>query len=112
MARRRDEYFVDKVCVRCGSDQDLRLDHIDPEQKVSHKIWSWSAARREEELAKCQVLCEPCHQEKTAEDMGYQPLEHGTTRMYKRCKCDLCRAANAIVKARQREARLAAGGNR
>lgn len=65
VAQRRDEYFQDKSCVRCGNHNELELDHIDPNTKVSHSIWSWSKERREKELAKCQVLCHTCHKEKT-----------------------------------------------
>lgn len=61
IARRRSEWFADKVCELCGSGTDLELDHIDPTQKVSHSIWSWSAARRAVELAKCRALCSDCH---------------------------------------------------
>lgn len=63
IAQRRADWFAGKSCLRCGTD--LQLDHIDSEQKVDHRIWSWSAERREVELAKCQVLCEPCHKWKT-----------------------------------------------
>ncbi|APD17116.1 HNH endonuclease [Mycobacterium phage Lukilu] len=104
VARRRTEYFAGKSCVECGATEDLRLDHIDPTQKVDHKIWSWSAARREAELTKCQVLCEPCHQEKTANDMGYH--QHGTVGRYRnpkiKCRCKACTAANTQAQQRQR----------
>lgn len=63
--RRRAAYFADKACVVCGSTDNLELDHLDPTQKVSHKIWSWSEQRRLVELVKCQVLCRPCHAEKS-----------------------------------------------
>ena len=52
-------------CVQCGSWDDLELDHKDPTQKVTHNVWSWSQERRDQELAKCQVLCEECHKQKT-----------------------------------------------
>ena len=66
-AKRRADYLADKCCVRCGATVDLRLDHIDPKTKVSHSIWSWSQERRDAEIAKCQVLCEPCHKKKTVQ---------------------------------------------
>ena len=66
VAKRRATFFADKCCAYCGSTKNLELDHIDPSQKVSHSIWSWSESRRNEELAKCQALCEECHKEKTA----------------------------------------------
>lgn len=65
MNRRRDEWFEGRVCVDCGTSDDLQLDHEDPKQKVSHRIWSWSAARRAVELAKCVARCRPCHLEKS-----------------------------------------------
>lgn len=67
-ARRRADFFADKCCVRCGSTERLELDHKDPKLKISHNIWSWSKERREAEIAKCQVLCNECHQVKTVEN--------------------------------------------
>ena len=52
-------------CKKCGSADELEVDHIDPSKKVSHNIWSWAKKRRLSELAKCQVLCHDCHAEKT-----------------------------------------------
>ncbi len=103
MAKRRLDYFFDKACVRCGSGDNLQLDHVDPTLKISHKIWSWSAEKREAELAKCQVLCEHCHLDKTRGDEAvFIHLqgndECGTLAKYKgpfKCRCDLCRKANA-----------------
>lgn len=77
-AKRRFEWFSDKFCIVCGSTESLELDHIDPIQKVTHRIWSWSSKRRETELNKCQVLCETCHVIKTKEnrDSGFLPGEN------------------------------------
>lgn len=61
VAARRTEYFQDKFCETCSTVENLELDHVDPETKVDNRIWSWSAARREIELAKCVVLCHDCH---------------------------------------------------
>lgn len=73
MRRRRAEFFADKVCAACGIDELLELDHVDPDVKVSHKIWSWSEERRAAEIAKCQVLCTECHKMKTfSERRSYQ----------------------------------------
>jgi 5-methylcytosine-specific restriction endonuclease McrA len=75
VAKRRADWFSNKSCVRCGSQEDLQIDHIDPKTKShllkslhNNAIWSWSEKRREDELAKCQVLCDPCHKEKTREN--------------------------------------------
>ena len=67
VARRRAEWFEGRSCVDCGSVEELQLDHVDAKQKMSHRIWSWSAALREAELAKCVVRCRFCHKIKTDE---------------------------------------------
>jgi 5-methylcytosine-specific restriction endonuclease McrA len=96
IAKRRSDYFYDKHCVRCGSTEKLELDHVDPAQKIEHRIWSWTKVRRESEIAKCQVLCQTCHSQKSIEQLpitsGIIPYRHGTSRMYRRgCKCGLCK---------------------
>lgn len=52
-------------CKQCGMAGPLELDHVDPAKKVSHRVWSWTALRRDAELKKCQALCRPCHKVKT-----------------------------------------------
>jgi hypothetical protein len=67
---RRDAYLsANGPCVKCGSAEDLEIDHIDPSQKVTHRIWSWRKERRDVELAKCQIICKECHKRKTAIDI-------------------------------------------
>ena len=65
---RRDGFFFDKPCEKCGSTVCLELDHINPDEKKSHRIWSWSEERRNEELKKCQILCHWCHKEKSTKE--------------------------------------------
>ena len=100
-AKRRAEFLADKSCVVCGTKQRLEVDHIDPALKVSHNVWSWSPERRATELAKCQVLCNQHHKEKTR---AQRPVpEHGTISRYggiHKCRCDACRKANAERKKR------------
>lgn len=108
-ARRRSDFMQGKSCAVCGTTESLEVDHIDPSQKVSHRIWTWAIARRDAELAKCQILCTEHHKEKTRAD---RPLpEHGTISRYgsiHKCRCDLCRKANAeraaLNKAKKKEA--------
>lgn len=61
MRKRRASFMDGKACVFCTSAHDLVLHHLDPTQKESHRIWSWSEKRRNVELEKCVVLCRPCH---------------------------------------------------
>jgi len=91
-AKARREWMAGKSCVKCGSIDRLEVDHINPAEKVGHNVWSWSAERRAAELAKCQVLCSPCHHEKTRLD-NWGERRHGTSGMYRngRCRCADCR---------------------
>ena len=36
--KRREKYFVDKTCAKCGSKQQLELHHKDPHVKITHRI--------------------------------------------------------------------------
>lgn len=73
MRARRRSYFSGKSCDTCGSTEKLELHHRDPQQKISHSIWSWSADRRASELEKCVALCGVCHQ-------GLTSLYHSSNR--------------------------------
>lgn len=66
IARNRLEWIAAHgPCVDCGSWDELQVDHVDATTKVAHRIWSWSRERREAELVKCVVRCQPCHARKT-----------------------------------------------
>ena len=97
MAERRASWFREHgPCAECGSSENLELDHRFRFLKVTHRIWSWSAERRDRELANCQALCRDCHKAKTRSEF-IKPLVHGTYNAYKKkaCRCDQCRAWNA-----------------
>jgi len=67
MADRRNAWLAaNGPCVDCGTWDELEVDHADAAMKVTHRVWSWSLPRREAELAKCVVRCNPCHKEKSA----------------------------------------------
>ena len=64
--RKREKWFkINGPCIICGSSEGLQVDHIDPSEKVDHRVWFWSSGRRDIELEKCQVLCMECHKKKT-----------------------------------------------
>lgn len=105
--KRREVWFQEHgPCVQCGSWDSLELDHIDPSQKTGHRVWSWSDARRQAELTKCQPLCRACHKQKTIAQFR-RPIVHGTKSGYSHygCRCDQCRAANTAYARQNRENR-------
>lgn len=91
-------------CAKCGSDKDMEVDHIDRTKKISHRVWSWTKDRRDEELRKCQVLCGSCHKEKTSLEKQ-RPIKHGTESGYARCRCSSCTEAHRIYVANRRAVR-------
>lgn len=100
VAARRAQWFkANGSCTKCGSWDRLEVDHINPLEKTSHKVFSWCKEKRELELSKCQVLCYFCHKQKTKVDMQvFFEKEthhiHGTNTEYRRgCRCEPCRKA-------------------
>ena len=85
------------TCRICGSENDLEIDHIDKSKKEIplNKLWSIAEDKFWKEIEKCQVLCKPCHEEKSIADMGRQKAKgkHGTVSSYRYCKCEECKAA-------------------
>lgn len=100
-ASRRREYLAGRVCVDCGSDGPLEIDHVDPNQKVSHRIWTWARPRLEAELEKCEPRCVSCHVKRHRRER----LRHGIKRYQAGCRCEACRQAKAAANARYQEKR-------
>jgi transposase-like protein len=79
LAARRSAWFSGKVCVSCGTTENLQLHHKDRKMKVSHNVWSWRQERRDTELAKCEVRCADCHRSFHSEHNDYcnpTPIEN------------------------------------
>lgn len=96
-------------CVRCGSSDDLDIDHIDPSTKsfTFAKLWSKKSEIIERELNKCQLLCKQCHHNKSLLDRNLNTRhEHGTyaSYRYRACRCALCIEACRIHNALYRRA--------
>lgn len=87
---RRTEWLLENgPCIICGSWIDLDVDHINPEDKISHRIWTYTEEKRKYELSKCQVLCHTCHVLKTNSQRKLKPC--GTRAGYMRgCRCFNC----------------------
>lgn len=98
LKNKRNEYFKDKVCCKCGSKKNLQLDHIDPSTKITHQVWNRRKEFREAELSKCQVLCHSCHKIKTVYDFnGIPSIYHGSMGKYnKGCRCFYCKNIRRI----------------
>lgn len=74
-------------CAHCGSTESLEFDHIDPDLKSFNISARKSLGSKEfrDELDKCQLLCRPCHEAKTAsENVGFT---HGTMYGFQHMKC-------------------------
>ena len=91
--KRRRKYLGGRSCEHCGSDYRLNIHHINPDEKLDSRIWSWREDRIETELEKCIVLCDKCHRQLHNPRLA----KHGSLTMYKnhKCRCDECRIANA-----------------
>ncbi len=63
-------------CIRCGTKDNLEIDHVDPKLKsfsISEFIThSWK--KIEPELSKCQLLCVDCHKRKSLTDGSLEKL--------------------------------------
>lgn len=96
--RAKAEQALGGKCVRCPATTGLEFDHIDPSTK-SYIITAILTHPRklEAELAKCQLLCGPCHKQKSIADAGKRPArgQHGTLSGYRYCHCTRCRKAQA-----------------
>lgn len=105
--RRLEWLLSNGPCAYCGSWDRLEVDHINPEDKITHKFWGWSKDRREAELAKCQPLCHDCHWTKTLQERRPRLLKsHGTPARYRGgCRCKQCRLAQSIYAAELRIAK-------
>src|SRR5580704_3746710 len=95
---RRRAVAIEKLaskCIRCGSIENLQFDHVNPATKLMavSKMWTASEVRFQAELAKCQLLCEDCHKEKTLSEIS---VPHGGgVSGKKNCPCRPCKQIKA-----------------
>jgi hypothetical protein len=72
------EILIEKLggkCVECGCTETLQFDHIDPSTKSFNIATGYTKPKEVllEEVAKCQLLCNKCHIEKTKKDAKFRP---------------------------------------
>ena len=81
MARRYEERrarIIKKLggrCAQCGSTERLEIDHVDRHKKrfdFGKRLAGIAARKIPAEIAKCQLLCRPCHEIKTIEDLEWR----------------------------------------
>lgn len=101
--QRRADSLAGRACEGCGSSENLEWHHLDPAEKITHAIWSWSPERAAKELEKCIPLCVPCHKAVTARSRRAEAIArnpHGTQNRYHLgCRCDPCREAHKAYNA-------------
>lgn len=95
--RRKRQTFIMLLggeCVQCGATQRLEFDHINRSEKLFTitSCWDYPAQVMLAELAKCQLLCKPCHKAKTLVELT-GPRAHGTWGQYTngKCRCRVCK---------------------
>jgi hypothetical protein len=72
------EILIEKLggrCVECGCTQSLEFDHIDPSTKSFNIAAGYTKPKEVllKEVAKCQLLCNKCHIEKSKRDAKFRP---------------------------------------
>lgn len=104
------ERLLGGACAHCGATEELEIDHIDARAKTmsTTRMTAVSEERFLAELSKCQLLCRPCHSDKSIKDHGHNKAkgEHGTRSSYRYCRCDACRQAQAQYNKKYYRSRL------
>lgn len=99
--RRREDLvrYLGGECLRCGSKDDLEIDHRNREDKLftlSGKGLDTKWSRILEEADKCDLLCSEHHLEKSKECKDLGQVDHGGgVSGKKNCKCVPCRERKA-----------------
>ena len=72
------EILIEKLggkCVECGCTEALEFDHIDPSTKSFNIAAGYTKPKEVllAEVAKCQLLCNKCHIQKSKKDLKFRP---------------------------------------
>jgi hypothetical protein len=87
-------------CKICGNTEGpFHIDHIDASKKTMRAadVHSTADSKVQQEMKNFQLLCNPCHKQKTHDEWDYSvpKSEHGTYWQYRKyeCRCDKCTLA-------------------
>jgi hypothetical protein len=107
--------YLGGCCANCGSTARLEFDHtnrdrIGDENCITQLLgYSWDTILAE--LSKCQLLCYPCHKDKTraerAVDRATRALHGSLTKYRYGCRCEACATVHKSYMKAYREKRLA-----
>lgn len=81
----RRQKIIEKLggcCVKCGSTENLEIDHIDRSSKeidIARCLSGIKESKLKQELDKCQLLCQKCHNYKTFHESRFDKVHT--------CKC-------------------------
>lgn len=104
--RRADWLDANGPCAKCGSTEDLIVASLKPSKPIPHRVWTYSAQRRDDVLSGCVVLCRSCFRANR-----WPAPPHGTLARYDSrvhaCRCDECRAARKRSEQARRKRRKA-----
>jgi 5-methylcytosine-specific restriction endonuclease McrA len=78
-------------CFECDSVIKLKIHHLDPKTKrfTIARNWTRKFETNLEEIKKCILLCEVCHNNE------HRTFEHGTTLYKQGCRCPECYGAQS-----------------
>jgi DNA-binding MarR family transcriptional regulator len=104
--RRADWLAANGPCSKCGTTEDLIAASPKPGKPIPHRVWTYSAKRRDAVLDGCVVLCRSCFR-----FHRWPAPEHGTLARYESrvhaCRCDACKAARNLSERSRRKRRRA-----
>lgn len=107
---RRQLWLCENGPCKCGSWLELEVHHKDPTTKISHNVWSWKVEKLMNELSKCEVMCDKCHNE--FHSAQRRKLVHGLSGYdgIHKCRCLICKQAKSVANKKRVRKRVSSNG--